>query len=615
MILQFKEWVYNNFPLLAESTISQLIKNDKDLSARYESQKNINQILKPENWPNFLNPLNDNNKISLKKLLFYRVIVKKDPEAPNFTVSPLNAIDVMAVDPNSFVKQYMSNPDFAWINLQQKNDEYHTMLKQSKNRSYGPEQHEAPLTILKNYSNGFAWARFESGYCQQYGKSMAHCGNAGRKDGDKIYTFFDQKTHIHYLTFIVNDGLLGEAKAYENSKPPAKSLSVIGRPDLTSLPIQPYYKDFFLLQENGQYVIQSIKGGGYKPENNLTFKDLEPQYQEEIEEAIPDINNYHEIRFQKEKKKLKEIEKSNQMRNIGVHYNIDWHNDSEFYIDLGASIDIEFDNKSLTPNAQEIFEQYKGHIRKEIPEILKRWLAATHQDSTEIYFSEGKIFIQCYYSSNFNSSAEDYQYWINDFMTPDEEYSNIKSAVYAFLRKLGITKPSVLQKSGLLQNEISNSDKETTFKAFENLALTYKKKYESYIISDFFKVPIDTKIIDDKAASKLFKKAAGEFVDIVVNLSKKIRGSEDAQMNLFKQKQFQPTKVNIIDKNNLKIEVNHFQSLSDKNAITFEYYSEINHATEPSVLHNTINFYKLLDKYYDKLIPQIQKMINNHLSE
>jgi hypothetical protein len=104
------------------------------------------------------------------------------------------------------------------------------------------------------FPNKWKWVSLNRESCNIEGSSMGHCGNAGYKNGDVIYSLRDVK-NVPYLTFIINNGVLGESKGRFNSKP-EKSF-------------HPY---IVKLLTSG--IVKRIDGGGYAPENNFELSDL-----------------------------------------------------------------------------------------------------------------------------------------------------------------------------------------------------------------------------------------------------------------------------------------------------------------------------------------------------
>ena len=109
---------------------------------------------------------------------------------------------------------------------------------------------------------------------------MGHCGNAGFRAGDNIYSLRDDKGVAH-LTFIVNNGVLGESKGFGNNKP-TKSY-------------HPMIVALLLGKDNGRNIVDYIAGGGYAPENNFHFEDLSKDEQKKVLKAKPYIQSYFDF--------------------------------------------------------------------------------------------------------------------------------------------------------------------------------------------------------------------------------------------------------------------------------------------------------------------------------
>lgn len=128
-------------------------------------------------------------------------------------------------------------------------------------------------TFLK-LPGGWEWVLLDRGYCSEERDAMEHCGNAGYVEDDRILSLREpmkngkQKPH---LTFILNQGVLGEMKGYKNSKPAKK-----------------FHKEIVELLKDPR--IKSIKGGGYKPENNFQLRDLSESEQKEILTMKPELD-------------------------------------------------------------------------------------------------------------------------------------------------------------------------------------------------------------------------------------------------------------------------------------------------------------------------------------
>lgn len=114
---------------------------------------------------------------------------------------------------------------------------------------------------------GFVWFKIPKQYCEIEAKKMGHCGNSGNPhEGDEILSLREAVPNrpdhwdIH-LTFIINNGILGEMKGRGNDKPVPK-----------------YHPMIVKLLESD--LVQGIAGGGYMPENNFALTDL-PQAERE----------------------------------------------------------------------------------------------------------------------------------------------------------------------------------------------------------------------------------------------------------------------------------------------------------------------------------------------
>ena len=105
---------------------------------------------------------------------------------------------------------------------------------------------------------------------------MHHCGNEGGKRADVMYSLRESVAHPAgnrlkpHLTFIVNNGLIGEAKAFANEKPDSL--------------FHAYIEEFLKMEE-----IRGIVGGGYMPENNFQFFDLSKPARMGVLEKKPDF--------------------------------------------------------------------------------------------------------------------------------------------------------------------------------------------------------------------------------------------------------------------------------------------------------------------------------------
>lgn len=137
---------------------------------------------------------------------------------------------------------------------------------------------------IMRFPNGLAWYDLGRSACDKEGKAMGHGGNAYRRgSGDTLLslrrnTDLNEARHHHpVLTFVLDkNGLLGEMKGKFNDKPS-----------------QDYFNEIVALLKSP--LVHGIKGGGYKPENNFSLNDLDPEVRNELLEAKPELGGLHAL--------------------------------------------------------------------------------------------------------------------------------------------------------------------------------------------------------------------------------------------------------------------------------------------------------------------------------
>ena len=192
----------------------------------------------------------------------------------------------------NLIRSKLNNPDYSEENLKDDSEAWHVHIA-SKERSAGPEGRPV---ALEGMPAGWQWVSLDKGYCSKEGNAMGHCGNAGYRDGDNIYSLRDSRNVAH-LTFIVNNGVLGESKGYGNNKPskqyhPMIIPLLLGKDSDSDSQVSPF---------NGQEIVGHIRGGGYKPENNFQFEDLGKEQQAMILHRKPYILDYFDFLKNKSK--------------------------------------------------------------------------------------------------------------------------------------------------------------------------------------------------------------------------------------------------------------------------------------------------------------------------
>ena len=276
--------------LFTEDTISQIIKKKyKDIykilyKSVYSFVKNNTNHFSEEiietlvkwyifNYLNYLKVNNLEDSQTLYRMFFYR---GSEPIISNHVDYFSSKIDNAKLDTR--LKSKLNNPSFFIDDLDEAIELWHASLE-SKNRTQGAEGNVVldlsepidpkNISLLKGGWSGWKWVDLKKGYCDKESQSMGHCGNRGAKTGDTILSLRDEN-NIPHLTFILNDGKLGEMKGRNNNKPSEKYHPAIL--ELLKLPI-----------------IHQVVGGGYKPENNFSLDDLNDEIKEKLLNFKPNL--------------------------------------------------------------------------------------------------------------------------------------------------------------------------------------------------------------------------------------------------------------------------------------------------------------------------------------
>lgn len=274
---------YEFYILINENTVSQELKKISQKDSDWYA-KVMDVILKRVRI-NFGNSLSPRAREIFAKWVFYTIkdsLNKANDYGNNFVQTWIYNyfLDNISVGVNDFLvanidqsgnwnpqlASKFNNPSFKPTDLIALTHQYHENLKK--------KQKNMPGAIGKNilsFPDGYFWTDLEKSYCDVESKAMGHCGNQGAKSGDTILSLRDEKNRPH-LTFILNNGKLGEMKGKNNDKPAAKYYHYII--ELLKLPI-----------------IKDVVGGGYLPENNFKLEDLT---KEQVEEIVKVNNNLEE---------------------------------------------------------------------------------------------------------------------------------------------------------------------------------------------------------------------------------------------------------------------------------------------------------------------------------
>jgi hypothetical protein len=173
---------------------------------------------------------------------------------------------------SAILSSKFNDPKFALYDLANLDRDYHENLKKKQRNAPGAEG----KTIIE-FPDGYKWVDLEKSYCEKESKSMGHCGNAGASKGDTILSLRDNK-NVPHLTFILNNGILGERKGRANEKPAPK--------------YHPYIIELLKLP-----IIKNLGDGKYLPQKDFKISDIT----EEQLKSLVKIKPYFEIKYYEEK--------------------------------------------------------------------------------------------------------------------------------------------------------------------------------------------------------------------------------------------------------------------------------------------------------------------------
>jgi|688.fasta_scaffold04876_2 hypothetical protein len=176
-----------------------------------------------------------------------------------------------------------NNPAFKIDDLRILDRKYHEALAKGAIVKQG-----AKGKPILTFNDGYSWVDLEKGYCEKEGRSMGHCGNVNTQPGDSILSLRDRK-NIPHLTFIFNNGYLGEMKGKGNSKPS-----------------QSYHK--YIVELLKLPIIKNIIDGRYLTENDFKLSDLTDEQREEIFNVNPKFKTRYMVEKLKENQNLSKEE-------------------------------------------------------------------------------------------------------------------------------------------------------------------------------------------------------------------------------------------------------------------------------------------------------------------
>ena len=263
---------YELYNLLNENTVTQEVKRLFDEKKWLNTlEKVIETIIKSIERDEY-DFLNDNSKRIIAKWMLYDLGIKQNSNKIKYSLGTFLVKDFISANTdangnlNPQLASKFNNIHFKAEDLIALDQQYHENLKKKQRNKPG----EIGKNIL-SFPDGYSWVDLEKSYCDKESESMGHCGNRGGPRSDTILSLRD-KQNIPHLTFILNNGNLGEMKGRANEKPATKYHKYII--ELLKLPI-----------------IKNVKGGGYKPENNFCLTDLKQEELDELLRSKPNFEN------------------------------------------------------------------------------------------------------------------------------------------------------------------------------------------------------------------------------------------------------------------------------------------------------------------------------------
>lgn len=267
----FMEWLVLEF-----GTVAQQLKNSKDPKAA-QVKAEVNKVLQTYEQFKRLGPSGD----TLTNFLAKQALEELNNTTAFASVTNLVSAVTHVVRHHmtkfgdfifatwQHTRSKLNSPAYTIQQLNTDSDRWHEDIA-AKEAAMPSEEYEVFLE-LRGPWQGWKWVALGRGYCPAEAKAMGHCGNSGARAGDDILSLRDPEGKAH-LTFILNDGMLGEMKGRANSKPTKR--------------FHPAIMDLLMHPE-----IRSLRGGGYAPERNFSLRDLDESQRKQIEALKPDIGN------------------------------------------------------------------------------------------------------------------------------------------------------------------------------------------------------------------------------------------------------------------------------------------------------------------------------------
>ena len=141
--------------------------------------------------------------------------------------------------------------------------------------------------VFIDCGGGFKWIYLDTSYCELEAGAMAHCGNRGGSENDRILSLREYKrvkgkeVELAHLTFIGKEFASSEENLMDNKYYVLEEMKGFGN-QKPSKKYHPQIMDL-ILDDRILYII----GGGYRPENNFSLDDLSDKNTETLKRQKP----------------------------------------------------------------------------------------------------------------------------------------------------------------------------------------------------------------------------------------------------------------------------------------------------------------------------------------
>jgi hypothetical protein len=469
---------------------------------------------------------------------------------------------------------------------------------------------------------GWEWVSLGYGHCSIEAKSMGHCGNAGAKSGDNILSLRDPEGYPR-LTFIVNNGMLGEMKGRANTKPK-----------------EDYHPAIVELLKHDE--IKHVVGGGYAPEMNFKLDDLDDETKNELLEDKPDLEVDEGELLEK---KIEEINKEHGVSDwkfIGMHTDVDGM-DEHLYLYMSAWAHTEIKVEWMVE-----YQPGDDVIVDTVNKVIEKWNEdgdMTGSDGGEVNIEPKKDSIsigvpmdqpQDQYGTN-EQNYEEFVRDMNDLEDKKQEFD--KDVIEALVAARLITPPHSVQatrswdktKFNHFEWELDGMDVDIRLKQPEILVQInsrsiqhqYKKRHivvrqrnPGLGMSNMGDGPKVEHPWGIKGATvdRPLKPVQNEVEQFKKLILKEIQSMGERQIQIAKKQRILPG----MPQPQYQMKFQHEMSIQpwidiqfdDGNIVIDKFSIAIKHANEPKEINEALAFIEFLDKNFDNIMKRMRDLFN-----